>query len=502
MSIPARVVEDAARYSAEWIEFRQHFDRVPGVQFAVLHEDRVVVSSAYGHADLDVGRSMTDRDLFRIASHSKIFTATALLQLVELGELQLDDQAGEWLSFLDGSPLAAITVREMLCHGGGIVRDGWDGDYWQLCRPFPDPEELRRVSQDAADVLPRNERFKYSNISFSLLGLVVEAAAHRSFGSYVTERLLGPLGLSDTGPDLDPQRAAEYVTGYSALSYADRRLPIESVTTGAMASATGFYSTASDLVRWSAAHFHGDDRLLTDDLKRVMQRVEWAVEGSSNTSYGLGLSIADVNGRRVFGHGGAFPGQSTHTLFDPVDRVAVSVLTNAIDGPAQAMATTVFGLIDLATQSAETGPPSRDQSPMRLDLASFTGRFANLWGIFDIVELDRALYRIDPTVADPTADPQRLEVLDDRTLRIATAPGYASPGERLVFERDNDGSIRSVRGGSGTTSRPLHEVRAAAASRDRIRLGEPLVSSAGLSPQWSHDYPYPPSAQSGSPLRT
>ena len=121
-----------------------------------------------------------------------------------------------------------------------------------------------------------------------------------------------------------------------------------------MASATGFSSTATDLVRYAAAHFHGDDRLLSDDAQRQMQRTEWAVEGTT-TSYGLGLSIAEIGDRRVLGHGGGFPGFITRTWFDPVDRLAVAVLTNAIDGPALTLANAAVRLVDLANRP----PPGR-----------------------------------------------------------------------------------------------------------------------------------------------
>ena len=93
-------------------------------------------------------------------------------------------------------------MRELLAHGGGLVRDGWDGDFWQLHRRFPDRAELGAQSAPtAADVLPANSRFKYSNIGFGLLGLVVEAVTGAPYEAHIAERILRPLGLEDTGPD-------------------------------------------------------------------------------------------------------------------------------------------------------------------------------------------------------------------------------------------------------------------------------------------------------------
>ena len=138
---------------------------------------------------------------------------------------------------------------------------------------------------------------------------------------------------------------ADHATGYTSLAYAAERIPFDHVATGAMAAATGFSSTATDLVRWAAAHFQGDERILSDDAKRQMQRTEWTVEGAGE--YGLGLEVGTVGGRRVVGHSGGFPGFITRTWWDPVDRIAVSVLTNAVDGPASVLAEGILRFVEL-----------------------------------------------------------------------------------------------------------------------------------------------------------
>ena len=472
MSLTRPAVADAARYVDGWVAYRQRFDRVPGVQLAILHDDEIVLSAAFGQADVAADVALTTEHLFRIASHSKTFTATAVMQLVESRRLRLDDTAGGWLPHLMGSSMAGDTVRELLAHGGGVIRDGHDGDFWQLFRTFPDRDELQRISLDEAGVLGRNERFKYSNIGYSLLGLIIEAVTGTSYHDHVREHVVDRLGLTNTGPELDPARLGEYATGYSSLSYAERRLPIDHVDTGAMASATGFFSTAHDVVHYLAAHFHGDDRLLTDDSKRQMQRTEWKVEGGE-TEYGLGFAIQKIGDRRVLGHGGGYPGHITRSIFDPVDRLAVSVLTNAIDGPAPTYATATVHLIDLAA-SGQTDPGPADAAPADQDLGSFSGRFAQVWGIFDIAALGGRLYQLDPNAPDPALEPMRLEVVDADTLRYATAPGYASPGELLHFDRNVDGTIRSVRAGSGGSAHPIEQITAAVAGRERITLGDPL----------------------------
>ncbi len=443
-------VSEAMAYYHEWLAFRRHYLRVPGVQAAVFAGDRVVLSTAYGHADVERGIELTTRHLFRIASHSKTFTGTALLQLVESGVLRLDDAVGDWAPYLKdaGSPLAHITIRELLNHTGGLFRDGLDGDFWQLYQEFPDRATIEQtLLAETAAVVPRNDRFKYSNMGYTLLGLVIEAATGRGYAEQLRTEVIDRLGLQDTGPELDPARLQEYAVGYSSLAYADARVPIEHVDTRQMAPATGFFATASDLVTYFSAHFLGDDRLLTDDSKRLMQHGYWSV-GSDDERYGLGLSVMRLGERTLIGHGGGFPGHITSSVADPAGRLAVSVLTNAIDGPARGLAQAGVRLVDLA-HGTKAVTRQRD------DLARFTGRFANLWGVVDIALLGRRLFLVSPTADNPAEDVTELEVVDDHTLRVASGPGYGSFGEPFRYRFRMDGSVESVRGESANTLTPL-----------------------------------------------
>lgn len=467
-------VVDAVRYFDTWLTFRQRYARIPGIQAAVLYGDEVLLSSAYGVADLESDNPLTPRHLFRVASHSKTFTSTAVLQLVERGSLRLDDPVAHWLPFLRESPLAEATVHELLAHGAGVIRDGRDGDYWQLFRSFPDEAALQAIGLDDADVLPISDRFKYSNVGYSLLGMVIAAASGQPYNAYVREHIVDRLELLDTGPEYEPARAAEYATGYSALSYADRRIPIEHIDTGAMAAATGFFSTAEDLVRYAAGHFHGDERLLTDTSKRRMQRSQWTT--GRDSEYGLGFDVSTVGDRRVVGHGGGYPGHITNTKFDPVDRLAASVLTNSIDGGAGAYVMNLFRLVGLALEPADSEPV-----PDGVDLDRFRGRFANLWGVTDVARFGDRLYLLDPTVDDPTHEPAALTVVDERTLRMMGENGFASRGEPVHYTFGDDG-VESIRAGSGSSGYPYERFAAAAADRDRIAVGRPLTPTTSDRP--------------------
>ena len=468
MTSDSSTVRGVLGYYDRWLAFRQRYLRVPGVQAAVLVDDEVALSTAYGVADLATQDPLTPSHLFHVASHSKTFTATVIHQLAEAGRLRLDDPVGQWLPDLAGSPVAAVTLRALLCHGGGVVRDGRDGDFWALHRAFPDAAELLAVARDQGVVLPANERFKYSNIGYSLLGLVIESVTGQPYAEVVREQVIDRVGLTRTAPDHDPG-LGDYATGHSALAYADVRVPVEHVATGAMAPATGFVSTAEDLVRYAAAHLPGDDNLVGDDAKRLMQRTEWRLDGPGPeplAEYTLGLEVSRVGSRRLLGHGGGWPGHITRTQFDPETGVAVSVLTNAIDGPAERLASALFRLVDLA---ADSDAPRSGQ-----DLARFTGRFANVWGVMDVADLAGRLVLINPVEDDYWHAPVDLIVEGEDRLRISGDRGYGSYGEPLEYTR-TDGRVTALRGSSGMSWHPFEQVGSAAERGEPVRLGSPLV---------------------------
>jgi len=453
----ATVAAAAAPYLESWLEHQRRRLRVPGVQAAVRVGDRVVLDTALGVADVTTGEPLTPGHLFRIASHSKTFTATAVLQLVESGRMRLDDPIARWVPALTGTGLAEVTVRELLGHQGGVVRDGRDNDHWQLLHPFPDAAVLTGIAVEEGAVFERNEHFKYSNIGYSLLGLAIEAVTGTGYDAWVREAVIDRLGLADTAPEWVPARAADHAAGHTGLlDGEDARLTIPHVDTRAMAAATGFTSTARDLTTFGAAHFPGDDTLLSDASKRLMRRreSEIRVHGGEPRHYGLGMDLRTVGERQLAGHSGGYPGHITRTWIDPEARLVVSVLTNAIDGPADALARGLIGLLDLALAAPETA-----DRPAEAELARYAGRFANLWGVTDVALLGGRLVLLHPGSPEPADDHLELTVEGPDTLRQESVAGFGAPGETVDYTWTADGVPAAVRLG-GISAWPEEVFRA------------------------------------------
>lgn len=458
----------AIPHVVSWMQYRTWHSRVPGAQFAVWFDGEVQASGAFGLADLATGETMTPHHLFRVASHSKTFTATAILQLAERGLLRLDDRTGDHITELAETVVGCISLRELLEHSGGILRDGVDGDHWQNAQPFPDEHRLLEIVRTEGVKAQPNERFGYSNLGYALLGVVVGRVSGTPFRQYLSENITMPLGLRDTSADVIDGRAADYAAGYSGLHTSRERMRIPHADTEAMSAATGVTSTASDLVRYFAAHRIGSGELLSDASKRAQQRGLWRPSDSSDDEYGLGFVIERIAGRRVIGHSGGYPGHITKSLLDPVDGIAVSVLTNAIDGPASELAAGILTILDAAVRRTDRLPLTPAAAPA--DSARFEGRFANLWGVLDVVRLGDRLCAYSPTGAAPLARSTELVVVDDVTLRATEGDGYGAIGETLQFDFDEHGRVITMRAVGGMSWWPF-EVDADAFRVPWIRQG-------------------------------
>jgi D-alanyl-D-alanine carboxypeptidase len=465
MASTANGARDSADYADRWLAFRQRWLHVPGVQAAVWVDGDLVLSTAHGRADLAADVALTPAHLFRVASHSKTFTATAIVQLAEAGRLRLDDRLDQHLAWTADAGVGDRTLADLLGHVGGVIRDGHDADHWQLMRPFPDADGLRALAADGG-VCGADERFKYSNVGFGLLGAVVAAVTGRSYREHVAEAVVAPLGLADTFPDIVVERLADYARGYTARSYAEHRIPIELGDTGALDAATGFTSTAADLARWGAAHLPGDERLLGAAWQRRTRRPGFDVDvhDAAAGRYGLGFELREVHGRRSFGHGGGFPGHATRLNVLREDRISVAVCTNAIDGPAKSLGD---GLVALALVAAA----EPDGAPVGPAADPYCGSYATLFGAVDIVRLGRRLLLIDPSDDDPAAAIVALEPDGEHTFRIVRTPGFGSYGERAEFTLGDDGRVTSARL-FGVTCWPVERMTTFVTGRDEVRLGD------------------------------
>src|SRR5262245_23516647 len=167
-----RWLQAALDYIPAYLDYQVRMQHHPGCVVAVAHRGKVIAEHAVGFANLATGEPMTPRHRFRVASHSKSFTATGVMKLREQGKIQLDARAGDYVKGLHKRSGQA-RIGQLLSHSAGFVRDGLDSGYFLDRRPFFNEQELRADLANLPPAIEPGTRFKYSNHGYGLLGLII-----------------------------------------------------------------------------------------------------------------------------------------------------------------------------------------------------------------------------------------------------------------------------------------------------------------------------------------
>ncbi|HUP05763.1 MAG TPA: serine hydrolase domain-containing protein [Caldimonas sp.] len=423
-----------------WIEYQMRLTEQPGCALAVALKDEVVLEAAFGHADLARRVPLTPRHRFRVASQSKTFTAAGVLKLCERHRMRLDDPVGMHVGGLSRR-IASVTIAQLLAHGGGLARDG-DTAHWYDRGPFPDEVRLRAALARARVIEP-DARFKYSNLGYGLLGLAIEARGGERYAPWMAREVIAAADLGETLPDMPLPGAAPFASGHGAKLPLGRRVVVPGANeTLALAPATGFVSTASDLARFYASlGSQARNRWLSAASRRAMLRRLWRdSQTSAERWYGLGTISGTLAGWDWFGHSGAFQGTITRTLCVPARGLTISVLTNAVDGAAHAW---VDGIVQILAVLARHGAPSRSTAPWR-------GRWWTPWGAIDLVPTRTRVFVANPALGDPFLDAIQLAPMRaigaDRThhARVVEASGFGNMGEPARLLHDAHGRARAL----------------------------------------------------------
>lgn len=447
----------ALDYLPRWLEHQLRVTELPGVSIAVAHRGRLVLTEAFGHANLASGEALTPRHAFRVASHSKTFTAAAVMKLRDQGRLRLDDPVGRHVEGLHRA-VAETTLTQLLSHTAGLVRDGEDAGQWLERRPFLDEAELRADLARGPSIEP-NTRFKYSNHGYGLLGLVIEAVTGETYRDWVAREIVAASRLDDTWPDM-PEHGTmpRLASGHSTQWPLGRRLVVPAaMSTRALAAATGFVSTPGDLARFfSSLAPEARNRVLSAASRREMTRSQWLEPHAvAPRWYGLGtfqgtaqLGPVVAGGWSWFGHSGSFLGTLSRTCVVPSEALAVSVATNASDGLAEAW---LDGSLQVLRACAAFGAPTRRT-------AAWKGRWWSLWGALDLLALKDRVLVCNPMLAAPLTNAPEIGAIKGDHGRIVQANGFASHGEPAALLRDGRGRVEALRLGG---TRLLREKAAA-----------------------------------------
>jgi D-alanyl-D-alanine carboxypeptidase len=303
---------------ADFVRAEMQRQHIPGLSLAVVKDGKVVLAQGYGLANVESNAAAGPETVYKICSVSKQFIATGILLLAQEGKLGLDDPIGK---HLEGTPATwrAITIRHLLTHTSGIVREA----------PAFDPFKVQSDADVTKSAYPLplrfapGEKWEYSNTGYFALAEIIRTVSGRSWSDYLREKVFAPSGMNATFPTNTRENLPD-----RALGYTDNDKPRRAGDWPALRPSGAFLSTVLDLAKWDA--MLDSDRILADSTRRQMWAPVRLNDGTSHP-YGFGWHVGERDGRKLVHHSGGMPGFRARYARFVDDRLTIIVLMNLDD---------------------------------------------------------------------------------------------------------------------------------------------------------------------------
>jgi CubicO group peptidase (beta-lactamase class C family) len=294
-----------------------------GCAAIVAQKGKIVYKKAFGMANLELNVPMNSDMVFRIGSMTKQFTAIAILQLMEIGKLDLHDTITKFITDYPNKG-HTITIENLLTHTSGIKSYTSDPEFTTYMRIDKKPVEVINLFKDKPLEFDPGTQWSYSNSGYFLLGYIIEKISGKTYGQYLDDNFFKPLGMTNSyfGSDsrIIMNRAAGYQKGDTGMVNAS----IISMTIPY--SAGSILSTVEDLYKWNQA-LHSYRLVKKETLARAF--TEYHLADGKGTGYGYGWFLRKLQGSPTIEHGGGINGFLTSGVYLPDEDVFVAVLSNS-----------------------------------------------------------------------------------------------------------------------------------------------------------------------------
>ena len=281
----------------------------------------------FGTAGTIDGTTPSLETQYRIGSISKTFVAVEVMRLRDEGLLRLSDPIGRHIAELERF---SFTIGHLLSHTSGL-RAETSGPWWERTKGVPFAELAESSLGDDALLCRPGRRFHYSNLGYGVLGEVIARLRRRPSADVVADELLDPAGM----PRTTTRPAHPASSGFGVHPHADVAIAEPEHDAGAMAPAGQWWSTVKDLASWSAVLAGLRPEILSADSASEMREpiaLEDVPGEPWTAAYGLGIDVMNLEGRRIYGHGGSMPGFLALLRIDAETADTVIVMTNATSG--------------------------------------------------------------------------------------------------------------------------------------------------------------------------
>ncbi|MGH9159136.1 MAG: serine hydrolase [Vicinamibacteraceae bacterium] len=328
---PARQAESAQRYEAtiarieRLITHEMQAKGLPAVSIALVDDQEIVWAKGFGYSDPDSKTPATEDTVYRVGSVSKLFTDIAVMQLVERGQVDLDEPVTTYLSdFAPKTPFGMpITLRHLMSHRSGLQREPPVGHYFDDTAP-----SLKATvrSLNATELIYEpGTHTKYSNAGIAVVGRVVEVLTKTPFERALQESVIARLGLTHSTFEPTPTVTEALANAYM-WTYFGRQFEAPTFQLG-MAPAGSMYSTVTDLGRFMSVLFRRGQGPNGPLLQPETLEAMWVPQFGATDGFGIGFNIRQFEDERVVGHNGAIYGFATELQAMPDAKLGVVLAT-------------------------------------------------------------------------------------------------------------------------------------------------------------------------------
>ena len=337
--------------------------KVAGASIAIVKGRDTIAVQGFGKANIELNVPTMPHATYEIGSVTKQFTAAALLQLVEQGKVNLDEDLTKYLPGYNEQG-HKIPVRRLLDHTSGIKGYTEMPEFGPLSVfKLPRDTLVKLFSKKPFDFNPGDEQI-YNNSAFFLVGLIIEKVSGMPYEAYVQKNLFDKAGMKDAHYCSESKLYPNQVTGYDADSVGFvHKAPMSHTWPFAAGS---LCSSAIDLVAWDEA-LHRDSKILGKAAYQEMITPGKLNDGTV-VGYGKGIAVFPRLGHKAYHHGGGIPGFLSANIYFPDDSLSVVVLFNsAKEGPDR---------YALKIAEAILGKPADRTKPIDGDVNRFVGTYA------------------------------------------------------------------------------------------------------------------------------
>ncbi|MSQ94526.1 MAG: serine hydrolase [Gemmataceae bacterium] len=378
-----------------WIERELKAKDIPSISIALVDDQRVVFAASVGHADSAKKTAATPDTLYRVGSVSKPFTALLLMIFVELGLIDLDAPVQKYLP--DFNPTnkydKKITLRQMLSHRSGVVREGPVGNYFDDTLPTL-ADTVKSLNKTELVFEPESTQ-SYSNMAMSVAGYVLAHTQKEPFAKLMQRKLLDPIGMKNSTFVPSAEQRLQ-IPKAPMWTYHGREFAAPTWDFG-MLPAGNLYSSVNDQAKFLKFLFAGGKGPNGQILKKETLEQMWKIQFPDKTKksgFGLGFFIGDVDGTRMIRHGGAVYGFSTEFAALPDQKLGVIVCASkdVANAVTTRIATTALRMM-LAKRAGLPLPKLENSTPLDAEVVrSLAPRYKFKDKTIDFYERDGRLW--------------------------------------------------------------------------------------------------------------